>query len=227
MRNVNYRNRNNRIVIQFIFISTLFLFSSCDIIDSAIGGGPTEPNDTKAIDRIEVKFLIDNAKSVIDYFNNPNPSDNTHRTDNFTGVEFGADITSMAGTSRYDDERKAYFTDFTNPEVLGQTIRGLMNVYFFEDPRKVNIYISQTRSHTSSVFGSVVQFYNLKYDGIPYSQSYTDSFTDLKVVEYYISKPSVNSTTTNFAENNDIYTDRTEPTVSGNRAYIKVKVHYK
>jgi len=205
-----------------IFI--LFLFSGCDIIDSALGGGPTEQNDTKAIDRIEVEYLIDNAKSVITYHN---PPPNTPAVDNSTGIEFGAHITSIAGTSGYNDESKVYGTDFNNPEVLGQLIVGSMWVKIFNDPRKVNIYISQGRAHTSSIFGNVSQQYALKYDGIPFNKFYTDSFTDLEVDEYYISSPSVNSTTTYFAEINEIYDHTATPTVCGNRAFIKVKVHFK
>ena len=210
----------------FIF-SILFLLSGCDIVNSALGGGPTRPNDTKAIERIEIKFVIDNATSVISYHNNPNPSDNTPRVDNFTGVNYGANITSIAGTSSYKDDSKAFFTDFNNPEVLGQTIVGHSYVYFHENPRRVNIDISQGRSHDSFAFGRVHQQYVLKYDGIPYSKSYIDDFTDLEVDEYYISSPSVSSNTTYFTELNDLYYDETLPTVCGNSAYIKVKVHFK
>ena len=55
-------------------------------------------NDTKNIERIEVEFIIDNAKSVITYYN---PPPNTPAVDNITGVEFGTEITSIAGESVY------------------------------------------------------------------------------------------------------------------------------
>ena len=104
-----------------IFIVILLFISSCDIIDSIFGGSGEEiiENDTKNIERIEVEYLIDNAKSVITYYN---PPPNTPAVDNITGIEFGADITSIAGTSTYKDNM--YSTLFNNPAVLGQTIRG-------------------------------------------------------------------------------------------------------
>jgi hypothetical protein len=207
----------------FIF-SLLFLLSGCDIINAALGGGSTSPNATKTIERIEIEFLIDNAKSEITYYN---PPPNTPQVDNLTGTEFGADITSISGTSAYMDEENLHITEFDNPEVLGQLIRGSMVVYFFEDPRTVNIQILQIRSYDSSIFGHVNQTYSLKYDGIPFSQSYTDSFTDLEVDEFYISGNSVNSATAYFTEDNAIYYDVTDTTVCSSRAFIKVKVHYK
>lgn len=212
----------NKTLIIPIFTVIFVFISSCDIIDSVLGGGSTEPDNTKAIDRIEIEYLIDNAKSIITYYN---PPPNTPAVDNITGIEFGADITSIAGTSTYKDNM--YNTQFNNPAVLGQTIRGSMSIHFSEVLHEVNINISQSRSHYSSIFGDVLQSYFIECDGIPYNKTYIDSFTDLKVDEFYISGSSVNSATANFTEDNLLYFDETEPTVCGNRAFIKVKVHFK
>ena len=102
-----------------------------------------------------------------------------------------------------------------------------MSIYFSEVLHEVNINISQSRSHYSSIFGDVLQSYFIECDGIPYNKTYTDSFTDLKVDEFYINGSSVNSATAYFTEDNSLYFDEAGPTVCGNRAFIKVKVHFK
>lgn len=182
-----------------------------------LGGGQIPQNDTKNIEMIEVEFLIDNAKSKIIYYN---PLPNTPLADNFTGVEFGTNITSISGQSKYEENR--FVTSFNNPEVLGQTIRGHLSVFFFEDPRKVNIDILKIRSHNSSIFDHVDQTYTIIYNGIPYCQSYSDSYMELEIDEYYITGSSLNSAKASFTEDNAIYYDITETTVCGSRSYIKV-----
>lgn len=124
-----------RILVLFIM---LLMISSCELIDTFISDftGSYEDEDEFTnktnIERIEVEYLIDNASSVITYID---PPPNTPAVDNFTGIEFGTTVTSIAGNSVYWEDSKEYVTNFDNPEVLGQLIRGTMIVKFFNDPR--------------------------------------------------------------------------------------------
>ena len=170
------------------------------------------------IARVEVDVFIDNA--------NYNTSDGV-----VTGGEFNGDFTSIAGTSSL--ENGAYSTKFDNPPVLGQTIRGNMKVTFWlniSGLSRVNFEVNQTKTWDNFT-GNHKQWFQINITSVPYNKSYTDDYTGLKVDEYYESGSSVNRIVANFKETwtvgNVVKIDELTTFNCGNRAFIKVKVHYK
>lgn len=206
-------------------ISILFI-SGCDLVDTFIsdltGNYDDDKSNTKNIERIEIDYFIDNSTSVITCHN---PPPNTPAVETLTGTDFGGDITSIAGPSTYNESQNYYYTEF-NSQNLGQEISGYMYVYFIDNDQNVNIELRQVRAYVSSIFGNVIQTFKIKCDGIPYSSSYTDSFTELEVDEYYTSGSYVNNAEASFSEDNDQYFKKNTTITCTNRAYIKVKVHY-
>ena len=95
-----------------IIISSVVFISGCKLFDtfkSDLTGNYDD--DKKHIDRIEVEYLIDNATSVITYYN---PPPNTPAQETLVGAIISGEITSIAGWSEFYEDKNSFETDFNN-----------------------------------------------------------------------------------------------------------------
>jgi len=200
----------------FLIIPAALILNACTG-DSVIV--PDPDLDTKHIDRIEVDYFFDNVTYVFTYYD-------TTPQEVVPLSEHAVEITTIAGESGFAYQR--YVTEFGST-VLGKSIGGNMYVEFINSPKTVDVNIIQSRSFDSFLFGRVTQVFGFVYNGIPYNQSYTDDFTELEVDEYYLEKKQVcaNLVECTFSEDNAIFHQAATAMACGDRAYVKVKVHFK
>ena len=199
------------------FISIIILLSGCDIIDEVMGRGTETENGNLSISEVEVEYFIDNVTY----------------DDGGTG-EHQSEFTSNAGTSTF--ENNVYHTIFNNPSVLGKKITGEMTITFSEEDgnKKVNIIIDQEREwnwdDTDQDYISG-QYYEVICNNISYNKSYVDEFDENNVEEYYLGGNALSDIDIKTYDYWGIWgvsgsgyslTNFT----CGNRAYIKVKVHF-
>gem|GEM_PF-3500655 len=202
----------------------LFLLIPCALIFSACPGDnmidPEDDFDTKNIDRIEVDYFFDDVTYVFRYYDSTPQEVVPHS-------ELDAEITSIAGISTI--VKQTHLTEFGST-VLGKTLNGNMLVEFLNNSKSVNIRITQVRTFDSFIFGRVNQTFVIKMTAIPFYQHYVDDITDLEVDEYFLEKKQVcspNLLECYFTEDNEIFYQESTTMACEDRAFVKVKVHFK
>ncbi|MCB0664561.1 MAG: hypothetical protein KDC80_02010 [Saprospiraceae bacterium] len=196
---------------KYISFVLIIILSSCSLIEDQ--GNEIVP---QTIDRIEVEYLYDNVTYKLS-------NKDTFPDETIAGVEHNAEFTSIAGTSR--SENGNHFTEFDRV-VLGKLLSGYMEVYF-DNSRKVDIRIRQTRAFDSFVNGKVSQLFSFRLNNIPFYSSYKDAYTDLTVDEYRLAGTGPCRAEVTYREDNDLYAEELIALGCGSRAYVKVKVHFK
>jgi hypothetical protein len=179
-------------------------------------------HELNPIDRVEVEYFFDN----VDYrLVNKNPPS----TEVIVGVEHNAEFSSIAGST--EQVGKLYLVNYENNEVLGKKMSGSIDFVFDRTygKRNVDIDLLVGLRFSSFIYGDVYQDFELNANNIPYNRSYVDDFTGLNVEEYLLTgENACNSILTLvFEENNDQYKSTLITKGCKDRAFIKIKVHFK
>ena len=195
----------------FLFLTGLMLSCTED--------GEMEQEIYGQIERVDVAYLFDNVT-----YNYTDKVLGT--TDQISGVEHGAEFTSVAGANT--QVGKLFTSSFQGIEVLGKELTGFMDINFDFSSDKLNIEIHQNRYFDSFAVGPVVEEFDFIASNIFLDNSYMDTDSDMLVKEYIASGDNACSKTTTlmYKEDNDQYTNELFMRGCNSRAYIKVNAYF-
>ena len=171
------------------------------------------------ITKVEVQYLFDNVTyTYVDSI--------TQTTDQISGVEHGAEFTSVAGINTHIG--KTFISDFEGVMVLGKEITGYLEINLDNQHSKLNIDINQTRKFNSLAVGPVTEKFVFVANNIFFDKSYMDTDSGMLVKEFLASGDNACSKTTTliYKESNSQYTNELFMRGCNSRAYIKVKAYF-